>query len=786
MAAASDSDHCARLLQRCQTAANPGAGRAIHARAVKAGLLASAYLCNNLLSYYAGPAAGGGGGFREARRLFDEIPAAQRNVFTWNSLLSLYAKSGRLADARAVFAEMPERDPVSWTVMVVGLNRVGRFGEAIKMFLDMVTDGLSPTQFTLTNVLSSCAATEARGVGRKVHSFVVKLGLSSCVPVANSVLNMYGKCGDAETARAVFERMPERSVSSWNAMVSLDAHLGRMDLALSLFENMPDRTIVSWNAVIAGYNQNGLNAKALWFFSRMLSYSTMAPDEFTITSVLSACANLGMVSIGKQVHAYILRSRMPYIGQVTNALISMYAKSGSVENARGVMQQAVMADLNVISFTALLEGYVKLGDMKHAREMFDVMSNRDVVAWTAMIVGYEQNGHNDEAMELFRLMIRSGPEPNSYTVAAVLSVCASLACLEYGKQIHCKAIRSLQEQSSSVSNSIVTMYARSGSLPWARRVFDRVHWRKETVTWTSMIVALAQHGLGEDAVGLFEEMLRVGVKPDRITFVGVLSACTHVGFVDEGKRYFQQLQDKHGIVPEMSHYACMVDLLARAGLFSEAQEFIQQMPVEPDAIAWGSLLSACRVHKNADLAELAAEKLLSIDPGNSGAYSALSNVYSACGRWNDAAKIWKRRKDKSVKKETGFSWTHIGNRVHVFGADDVLHPQRDTVYRTAAKMWDDIKKAGFVPDLQSVLHDVDDELKEEMLSRHSEKLAIAFGLVSTPEKTTLRIMKNLRVCNDCHTAIKFISKVADREIILRDATRFHHFKDGFCSCKDYW
>lgn len=783
-ATAAASDHYARLLQLCPTAANPGAGRAIHARAVKAGLLVSAYLCNNLLSYYAGP--GGGGRFPDARRLFEEIPAARRNVFTWNTLLSMYAKSGRLSDARAVFAEMPKRDAVSWTVMLVGLNRVCRFGEAVRTFLGMVAEGLAPTQFTLTNVLSSCAATEASGVGRKVHSFVVKLGLSSCVPVANSVLNMYGKCRDAETASAVFERMRVRSVSSWNAMVSLYARMGRMDLAVSMFENMADRSIVSWNAIIAGYNQNGFDAMALKFFSRMLSDSSMVPDKFTITSVLSACANLGMVRIGKQVHTYILRTGMSYSSQVTNALISMYAKSGTVENAKRIMDQAVVADLNVISFTALLEGYVKLGDMKRARKIFDVMNNRDVVAWTAMIVGYEQNGHNDGAIELFRSMIKSGPEPNSYTLAAVLSVCASLASLDYGKQIHCKAIRSLQERSGSVSNAIITMYSRSGSLPWARRVFDRICWCKETVTWTSMIVALAQHGLGVEAVGLFEEMLLVGVKPDCITYVGVFSACTHAGFVDEGKRYYQQMQNEHGIAPEMSHYACMVDLLARAGLLSEAQEFIQRMPVEPDAIAWGSLLSACRVYKNADLAELAAEKLLSIDPNNSGAYSALANVYSACGRWNNAAKIWKLRKDKAVRKETGFSWTHIHNKVHVFGADDVLHPQRGAVYKMAAKMWEDIKKTGFVPDLQSVLHDVDDELKEEMLSRHSEKLAIAFGLISTPEKTTLRIMKNLRVCNDCHTAIKFISKVVDREIIVRDATRFHHFRDGFCSCKDYW
>ncbi|KAG8061102.1 hypothetical protein GUJ93_ZPchr0003g18132 [Zizania palustris] len=780
------SDHYARLLHFFQTSANSHAGRAIHARAVKAGLLASAYLCNNLLSFYAEPAGAVAGGFRDARLLFFEIPVARRNVFTWNTLMSMFAKSARLADARAVFGEMPERDAVSWTVMVVGLNRAGRFGEAVNTLVDMIADGFTPTQFTLTNVLSACAVTRAGAVGRKVHSFVVKLGLGSCVPVANSVLNMYGKCGDAEMARVVFERMRVRSVSSWNAMVSLNTHLGRMDLAKSLFESMPDRSIVSWNAMIAGYNQNGFDAMALKFFSRMLQDSSMTPDEFSITSVLSACANLGLVRIGKQVHAYILRTEMVYSSQVTNALISTYAKSGSVKDARRIMDQAVATYLNVISFTALLEGYVKIGDMKSAREIFHVMNNRDVIAWTAMIVGYEQNGHNNEAIDLFRSMIRSGPEPNGYTLAAVLSVCASLACLDYGKQIHCKAIRSLREQSSSVSNAIITMYARSGSFPWARRAFDQVCWHKKTVTWTSMIVALAQHGQGEEAVGIFEEMLRAGVEPDGITYVGVLSACTHAGFVNEGKRYYDQMKNEYRIVPEMSHYACMVDLLARAGQFSEAQEFIQRMPVEPDAIAWGSLLSACRVHKNAELAELAAEKLLSIDPNNSGAYSAIANVYSACGRWNDAARIWKMRKDKAVKKETGFSWTHIHNEIHVFGADDVLHPQRGAVYKMAAKMWEEIKKAGFVPDLQSVLHDVDDEIKEEMLSRHSEKLAIAFGLISTPEKTTLRIIKNLRVCNDCHAAIKCISKVADREIILRDATRFHHFRDGICSCKDYW
>ncbi|KAI4985160.1 hypothetical protein ZWY2020_017790 [Hordeum vulgare] len=319
-------------------------------------------------------------------------------------------------------------------------------------------------------------------------------------------------------------------------MVSLDARLGRMDLAVSLFETMPDRTIVSWNAIITGYNQNGLDAKALRFFSRMLrDSSSMVPDEFTITSVLSACANLRMVSIGKQVHAYILTSGMP-CRSGHQCAISMYAKSGSVENARGVMDQAVVADLNVISFTALLEGYVKLGDMKRAREIFDVMSDRDVVAWTAMIVGYEQNGHNDEAMELFR--------------------------------------------------------------------------------------------------------------------------------------------------------------------------------------AGGAR----------------AEKLLSIDPGNSG----LLPLQCLRPPGGGATRRPGSGGRTGCEEGDGFSWTTRRGRVHVFGADLHLHPQREAVYRMAAKTWQDIKKAGFIPDLQSVLHDVDDELKEEMLSRHSEKLAIAARLLATPEGMTLR------------------------------------------------
>ncbi|GAB2260136.1 hypothetical protein Droror1_Dr00010991 [Drosera rotundifolia] len=383
-------------------------------------------------------------------------------------------------------------------------------------------------------------------------------------------------------------------------------------------------------------------------------------------------------------------------------------------------------------------------------------------------------------------MIREGPKPNSYTLAAILCASSNLASLDHGRQIHAIAVRSRVASQVSVSNALITMYSKAGTVAHAKSVFKLVNRHKDTVSWTSMILALAQHGLGEEAIELFEKMLDFGIKPDHVSYVGVLCACIHAGLVEKGRSYYAMMQNVHKIEPTPSHYACMVDLFGRAGLLQEAQDFIETMPIEPDVIAWGSLLASCKVHKNADLAKVAAEQLLVLDPDNSGAFSALANVYSACSRWTEAALIRKSMKEKGVKKEQGLSWLQFKNQVHVFGADDALHPQRDAIYKKIDNLWEEIKKMGFVPDTSAVLHDLDEEVKEQLLRHHSEKLAIAFGLLSTPDNTTLRIMKNLRVCSDCHMAIKFISKLVGREITVRDATRFHHFKDGSCSCRDYW
>ncbi|KAL5555908.1 hypothetical protein UlMin_038144 [Ulmus minor] len=697
-------------LQKSLRTRDISGGKLIHSLIIKSGLHLGVFLMNSLMNFYAKT-----GSVSDAHQLFDEMPV--RTNLSWNTILSAYAKQGRFDLALRIFNEMPDRDSVSWTAMIVGYNKMGCFNNAIGMFVKMISDNVPITQFMITNVLASCAAIGALDVGRKVHSFVVKHGLSSYVSVANSLLNMYAKSGDPIMAKRVFERMRLRDISSWNTMISLHMQYGRFDLALSQFEQMTERDIVSWNTIIAGYNQRGFDMEALVIFSDMLKDSSLKPDKFTLASVLSACGNLEKLELGRQIHAQIVRNASDASVSFGNALISMYAKSGGVEIARKILLHSGSSHLNVIAFTALLDGYIKLGD-KTIPQFFS----------------------------LFHFL------QNNYTLAAMLSVSSSLASLDYGKQIHASAMRSGEVLSASVSNALITMYAKGGSISCAKQVYNLMQQKRDPVSWTSMIIALAQHGLGEEAIELFESMLTLGVKPDHITFVGVLPASTHVGWVEQGRKYYNLMRNVHKIEPTLSHYACMIDLFGRAGLLQEAFDFIKSMRIEPDVIAWGSLLSSCKVHKNEDMAKVAAERLLIIDPGNSGLYSALANLYSACGKWEDAARIRKSMKDKGVKKDQGFSW-------------------KDAIYKMMEKIWKEIKKMGFIPNTESVLHDLDEELKEQILKHH---------------KYYTKDLKNLRVCNDCHSSIKFISKLVGREIIVRDATRFHHFKNGMCSCRDYW
>jgi len=567
----------------------------------------------------------------------------------------------------------------------------------------------------------------------------------------NRLIDMYVRRRNLANAREVFDKMPKRDVSSWNTMIAGYVKCMRLEDARQLFDEMPERDSVSWSGMIAGYTRFGNGMEALGLFSRMRC-AGMKPDEFTFGSALSVCARLLIMEQGKQIHGLVVKGAFQSDVVVGSALVDMYAKGGSIDDAQ---------------------------------QVFDEMPDRNSVSWNAMVAGYGRNMRGEEALNLFCKMQGEGVKLDGFSFASMLNACASLSVLEQGKHVHAHVVKTGFESNVFVGSALVNMYAKCGSIEDARQVFDKMC-ERDLVLWTAVITGYAQNGHGKDAIQLFEEMLRTGIRADHVTFTGVLSACSHAGLVVEGCRYFNSMIQDHCITPIPDHYACMIDLLGRAGRLMEAVSFINNMPFEPDAIVWGALLNACRIYDNMELGEHAAERLSRLQPQNPASYVLLSNIYSASGRWDDAANMIKMMQDMGVKKNPGCSWIEVKNKLYTFLVADRSHPESEKIYAMLRRLELQMKQAGYVPDTNFVLHDVEDESKKHILSYHSEKLAIAFGLMMIPHGIPIRIVKNLRVCGDCHTATKFISKIVGREIIVSDLNRFHHFKDGICSCGGYW
>ncbi|KAA8517025.1 hypothetical protein F0562_017157 [Nyssa sinensis] len=516
---------------------------------------------------------------------------------------------------------------------------------------------------------------------------------------------------------------------------------------------MPERNVVSWTAMISAYSQRGYASEALNLFVQMLRSGT-EPNEFTFATVLTSCTGAFGFDNGRQIHSLIIKSRLESHIYVGSSLLDMYAKAGKIHEAR---------------------------------EVFEGLPERDVVSCTAIISGYAQLGLDEKALELFCRLQREGMISNYVTYASVLTALSGLAALEHGKQVHNHVLRSELPSYVVLQNSLIDMYAKCGNLIYSRRIFDNMS-ERSVISWNAMLVGYSKHGMGKEAVELFKLMGQENkVQPDSITFLAVLSGCSHGGMEDRGLEiFYEMLSGKDGVEPEIEHYGCVVDLLGRAGLVEKAFKFIKQMPFEPTAAIWGSLLGACRVHRNVDIGEVVANQLLQIEPENAGNYVILSNLYASAGRWEDVGRVRELMNEKAVIKEPGMSWIELNETLHTFHASDRSHPRREEVFAKVGELSAKIKEAGYAPDLSCVLYDVDEEQKEKMLLGHSEKLALAFGLLGTPEGKPVRVIKNLRICVDCHNFAKLVSKVYRREVSLRDKNRFHHIVGGICSCGDYW
>lgn len=630
------------------------------------------------------------------------------------------------------------------------------------------------------SVLKACTHLRDLRLGESVHGYVVRCGLDCDLYTGNALMNMYAKLQELDDPN-MFDESPERKQidASENAYLAYNSVLestrdpksnidpglhhtnqngeGRINKALKvdsvrkLFEVMPNRDIVTWNTVIGGNVQNRMYEEALEMV-REMGNSNLKPNSFTLSSILPIFAEHVDVLKGKEIHGYAIRHGFDKDVFIGSSLIDMYANCTLVEDSYRV---------------------------------FCELAEKDDVSWNSIIAGFVQNGMFDEGLNLFREMLAANEKPLPVSFSSIMPACANLTTLHLGKQLHAYIIRAGLVDNMYISSSLVDMYAKCGKIMIARWIFDKMVLR-DSVSWTAMIMGYALHGYARDAVLLFEKMEMEGVKPNSVAYVAVLTACSHAGLIDEGWKHFTTMSQKYGISPGLEHYAAVADLFGRAGRLVEAYELISSMHIKPTGSVWSTLLSACRVHKNVELAEKVANEITKVDLENLGPYVLLSNMYSVTGRWKDALKLRKNMKRKGMKKTPACSWVEVKNKVHAFVSGDKSHPQYIQIEMALQDILERLKLEGYVPETSEALHDVDEEQKHDLFFAHSERLAIAFAIINTPAGTTIRVTKNLRVCVDCHTATKFISKIMGREIIVRDNNRYHHFKDGVCSCGDYW
>ncbi|MQL76188.1 hypothetical protein Taro_008586 [Colocasia esculenta] len=711
-----------------------------------------------------------------------------------------------LSYARPLFDSAPRPNAHAFTSMLKYYSQVGAaHGEALALLSRMRDLGVPPDAFAFPFLVKNCSG----GSVGSMHAHVMKLGHGADQYVRNAIMDAYARQGRMEVsrklfdeisettvvdwntmvsgywkwgqeaeARRMFDAMPERNIISWTAMVSGYSKVGEVGKARRTFDSMPERSVVSWNAMLSGYVQNGLAEEALKLFAQMMD-AGVRPDETTWVTVVSACSSKGDLALAESLVGFLEERGMKLNCFVKTAMVDMYAKCGNLARARQIFGE--MGNRNSVSWNAMISGYARVGNLAASRELFDTMPERNVVSWNSMISGYVQNGKWTTAIELFKSMSRmKDVRADEVTMVSIISACGHLGALETGRWVVDFVAQNKIELSISGYNALIFMYSRCGCMEDAERIFQEMPAR-DIISYNSLITGFATHGHGIEALELMKKMMEEGIEPDRITFIGVLTACSHAGLAAEGREVFGSIEN-----PTVDHYACMVDLLGRAGQLDAAKKLMDDMPMEPHAGVYGALLNACRIHRRHDLGEHAAGKLFMLEPENAGNYVLLANIYASAGRWDDVENIRQMMRERGVNKMTGYSWVESGGQVHHFMAGDQSHPRIKDIYKVLEEYGRKMRGLGYSADKSWSLRDVEEEEKEEMVGTHSEKLAIGFALLVTEPGTVVRVVKNLRICGDCHVAIKLISQLSGRELLVRDNNRFHCFRDGECSCQDFW
>ncbi|CAM0870563.1 unnamed protein product [Alopecurus aequalis] len=661
---------------------------------------------------------------RAAHSAAVRLGVAGADVYTGNSLLAFYARLGMVDDAVRVFDGMPVRDVVTWNSMVDAYVSNGLGDQALNCFRQMSHEALEHDGVGIIAALAACCLESALMHGRQVHAYVIRHGMEHDVKVGTSLLDMYCKCGAIAYAEG-------------------------------LFATMPLRTVVTWNCMIGGYALNGWPEEAFDCFVQMKEEGHEV-EVVTAINLLAASSQTESSLYGISVHGYVTRRQfLPH----------------------------------VVLETALLEMYSKVGKVKSSEVIFGRMTNKTLVSWNNMIAAYMYKEMYTEAITLFLELLNQPLYPDYFTMSAVVPAFVLLGLFRQCRQMHSYIIRLGYGESTLIMNAVVHMYARCGDVVSSREIFDRIA-GKDVISWNTMIMGYAIHGQGRTALEMFAEMKYNGLQPNESTFVSVLTACSVSGMADEGWTQFNSMQREYGIIPQIEHYGCMTDLLGRAGDLREVLKFIEEMPIDPTFRIWGSLLTASRNRNDIDIAEYAAERIFQLELSehdNTGCYVLLSSMYADAGRWQDVQRIRSVMMEKGLQRTDARSTVELRDISCSFVNGDMAHPQSKTVHEVSDVLSRKIGETEDDPRNQSGPISLTSSRRTTTpKNKHSVRLAVVFGLISSEAGTPILIKKNVRICDCCHHALKLISKYSGRRIVVGDTNIYHEFSDGSCCCGDYW
>lgn len=577
--------------------------------------------------------------------------------------------------ARNLFVKMLDPNVFVWNVMIKGYSRINCPENAASLYVAMLrNNNVKPDSYTFPFLLKGFNRDIPLEFGKGIHAHICKFGFGFNGYVQHSLIHMYCLYGQVDTARRVFDNTAKNDVAIWNLMIS-------------------------------GHNKRKQFEESLQLFTAM-EKNKIPPNSITLVSVLSACSELKDLDTGKKIHQYINNhGKVKSDLKVNNALANMYSSCNEMEAALNVFRN--MQDKDVISWTTIIKGFISSGQIDQARRYFVQMPKKDSVSWTVLLDGYLKLNRFKDVLLLFREMQAAKIKPDAFTSVSIITACAHLGALELGEWVRFY-IEKYNMEDIYVDNALIDMYFKCGEVDRAVKRFLKMSSR-DKFTWTSMIVGLAINGHGREALAMFSNMLIALQRPDEVTYIGVLSACTHAGMVNEGKSYFTNMTIQHEIEPNLMHYGCLVDLLGRAGKLREAYEVIKNMPMKPNAIVWGTLLSACRLHMDVEMADIAAEQLLELEPENEGVYVLLCNIYATCKKWERLQALRKIAMERGIKKTPGCSLIEVNGVVHEFVAGDCTHPQSKQIFLQLEELNEDLKLAGNLPNISELILDIDEE-----------------------------------------------------------------------------